>query len=190
MRFESSLLASLKAGDPITQSEFWKHAYDDVLAICLKILESRPDATEVAVDVMSDFVFKYVHGISDEKVLFSYLRIMTIRRALKFRERQRSYTELESTMTEDSPAADPEEAAHYASLMPRLGACMDQLTPKAQQVIRLRFQYQMTQERIGGLLGGSKQYIGRLIRRSLELLRDCINSAFKKGAAPGRESAP
>ena len=64
-------------------------------AISSRILGSGPDAGEVAVDTMSDFLLRYVHNISTERTLFSYLRIMTTRRALKYRDKRRLYTPLD-----------------------------------------------------------------------------------------------
>jgi DNA-directed RNA polymerase specialized sigma24 family protein len=55
-----------------------------------------------------------------------------------------------------------------------LDRCLTHLTDKARQVLRLKYTEQWTNEHIGQIVGGSKQYIGRLIRQSLELLRSCI----------------
>jgi RNA polymerase sigma factor (sigma-70 family) len=67
-----------------------------------------------------------------------------------------------------------EESAWARALLPRLEDCLGELSPKAQRVLRLRYRKELTNERIGSLVGGSKQYIGRLIRQSLRALRKCL----------------
>ena len=169
----------MQAGDPETQRDFWKQTYGDVYAISSRILGTGSDAGEVAVDVLSDFLLRYVHSISNEQTLISYLRIMTTRRALKYRAKKRPYTPLDIVDLADEDTKNPEEAAYLASLMPRLEECMEQLTPKAQQVIRLRYFRHMTNQSIGEWVGGSKQYIGRLVTQSIEALKNCLNTSTR-----------
>jgi DNA-directed RNA polymerase specialized sigma subunit len=52
--------------------------------------------------------------------------------------------------------------------------CFKKLTEKAQKVMVLRFDADLTTEAIGKIVGGSKQYIGRLITQSLEAMRNCL----------------
>jgi RNA polymerase sigma factor (sigma-70 family) len=70
-----------------------------------------------------------------------------------------------------------------ASMLPRLEECLEKLTPKARQVLALRYGAEHTNEQIGSLLGGSKQYIGRLIAQCLEKLRRCLEQQTSKRRA-------
>lgn len=170
-----SLLAGLHTENPRAQHDFWKQTYGDVHAISTRILGPGPDASDVAADVMSDFLLRYVHRLNDEHTLLPYLSIMTTRRALRFRDKKPHYTPLEMIEVADETTTDPEEAVYLASMMPRLERCMERLTPKAQEIIRLRYYQQMTNENIGHWVGGSKQYIGRVVTQGIAVLRKCLN---------------
>ncbi len=186
MDADAGLVEGLKSGDTRVQEEFWKRYWSEVYAICAHILGSGPDATDVAVDLLLDFMTDYVQRLSHPRALRSYLRLMSVRRSLRFRgvRDKNVSTDFENLVDADEPS--PEDAVGSAMMMPRLNGCLEELTPKAQQVIRLRFGRQMTNEKIGGLVGGSKQYIGRLLRSSLELLRKCLESGgLQPSAARG-----
>jgi RNA polymerase sigma factor (sigma-70 family) len=172
----ATLLEHLKGGQEEARQLFWKRSWDDVYAVALNILENSPDATELAVDVLSDFLFDYVHKITCANSVQSYLRVVTMRRSLRFLKKKRASSSRGLEELVDIDSKSPEESAYYAGLLPKLNQCMDQLTPKAQRVLRLRYQSEFTNESIGSLVGGSKQYIGRLITRSISLLRDCLKS--------------
>ncbi|MCP4675518.1 MAG: sigma-70 family RNA polymerase sigma factor [Deltaproteobacteria bacterium] len=183
MDAHTGLVEGLKSGEVRAQEDFWKLYWPETYAICAHILGNGPNATDVAVDLLSDFITKHVHQLSHPKAHRSYLRVMAMRRSLRFRENLGKHvpTDMDSLQL-DSDELNPEEAAHVAALMPRLDECLGELTTKAQQAIRLRYDRQMTNEKIGGLVGGSKQYVGRLLRRSLELLRKCLESGGVKSS--------
>ena len=181
------LLEQLKAGQAEAQEVFWKRSWDDVYAVALSILKSSPDATEVAVDVLSDFMFDYVHKVHRGSAMQSYLRVVTARRALRYLKKKQASSSKDLEELMDFNSQSPEESAFYSGLLPKLHHCMAQLTPKAQRVLRLRYQREYTNENIGTLVGGSKQYIGRLITHSIDLLRDCLES--QSGLSPQTKRA-
>jgi RNA polymerase sigma factor (sigma-70 family) len=172
-----TMIAGLVANNSESQQAFWSAAWPDVCSICTHILGSCPDANDTAVDVLTDFIFKQVHHLSNPKAAQVYLRLMSVRRSLKRRERRGELAGKDPDGIADSQTVLADENAVVTLLLPRLSECLAQLTPKAQQVLRLRFGEELTNERIGSLVGGSKQYLGRLIRRSLELLRSCLESS-------------
>lgn len=169
-------LEALKRGDPEAQERLWTLHWDRVYATCARILGYGADASDVATDIVHDFLFTYVQNIEHERAIVSYLRLMATRRSLRRRRGADRHRELvpESVVDEDARGADV--AAHTQLLLPRLSDCLEELTPKAQQVLKLRFAGELTTERIGQLVGGSKQYIGKLIRQSTEKLRVCLES--------------
>ncbi|MFT7579403.1 MAG: RNA polymerase sigma factor (sigma-70 family) [Myxococcota bacterium] len=174
---EPPQLDALKAEDTDAQQAFWLAYWDRTYAICARILGTGANASEVASDVMSDFLFKYVQGIEEQRAVWSYVKLMATRRALRFKKRAARGSELLQETVADDDALGQDVLAGTALLLPKLGDCLDILTPKAQQVLKLRFGGDLTNERIGVLVGGSKQYIGRLIRQSTEKLRTCIEEA-------------
>lgn len=172
-------LAALKAGDTEAQARFWSLHWDRVYATCARVLGYGVDASDVATDVVHDFLFTYVQNIEHERAIVSYLRLMATRRSLRKRRGADRHKELEPEALPDDGARSAEQLANTQMLLPRLNDCLEELTPKAQQVLKLRFAGDMTNERIGQVVGGSKQYIGKLIRQCTEKLRTCLE---RKGA--------
>jgi RNA polymerase sigma factor (sigma-70 family) len=175
-------LERLGADDEEAQGLFWKEHWGEVYGICYRILQKKLLANETAVDILTDFMLECAHRLKYPGAVKSYLRLMAIRRSVRIKERLGQTEPL--SMVPPVPSG-LEDRAHYQSLMPRLDECLSRLSPKAQKAIRLRFCDELTQERIGGLLGGSKQYIGKLITKSLKFLRECMAGGFSSRANPG-----
>lgn len=171
------LVELLKQGDGSAQESFFRSYWDRVYFICVRILHDNANACDVALDVLTDFIYTYVHKITTTAAVGSYIRLMAVRRSLRYKERMyRAGDEAHLERLADV-GCSPEERANATVIMPRLDSCLSELTPKAQQVIRLRFGKEMTNETIGSLVGGSKQYIGKLIRKSLETLKRCLQKS-------------
>lgn len=180
---DQMMLVDLKARNTQAQEYFWAKYYRDVNRICKHILGEGPDTTEIAVDIVVDFMFKYVDNLTHAKALRSYLRLMAIRRCQR---RLKELSRFKNANLDDisyDNSANPEHWQETHQLSTQLSKCLEGLTPKAQQVIRLRYGRQFTNERIGTLVGGSRQYIGRLLRRSLVLLRVCLEKATANEAS-------
>ena len=143
--------------------------------MCLRISRSSVLATDTAVDLLTDFMFDHVENVRDPGGIRAYLRLMAVRRSLRKKERSLLQVPIDDRISGHSAANGVEAAAEFLHLLPRLEECLGMLTPKAQSAIRLKYTRQIPDREIGNLIGGSKQYIGRLLGRSLELLRECIN---------------
>ena len=174
------LIDGLKAGSADAQQQFWRQFWPNTHAICAKILGSDADASDVTVDLLSDFIDRRVHNIEEPKAVRNYIRLMAVRQSMEMKRKRDKNVSLDDDYA-DHASNNPEEKAIVATLLPRLVFCLDGLTPKARQTLRLKYYRQLSNERIGELLGGSKQYIGRLIQKSLTTLRTCLE---KKGAIP------
>lgn len=170
------LAEGLKAGSTEAQLELWRKYWDAVYPICARILKNPADGTDVAVDLLTDFMNHHVKQLNKPEALSAYLRLMAIRRAMSYRERYAKMAPLNYD-PKDHNGTDPEEIAHWRALAPRLRACLNELTPKARQALRLRYGQQQNNVEIGRRLVGSKQYIGRLIKQSLASLKRCIEFA-------------
>jgi RNA polymerase sigma factor (sigma-70 family) len=163
----------LQAQDPVTQGRFFDGAWPEIYALCAGILGHNPDAVEVATDVLCDFVFERVGQLERPEALRAYLRLMATRRALRARDRRGAHEPLSESLVEEEGVTQ-EEKAMWAKINPRLRECLGRLGPKAQKVMYMRFSSELTNDRIGAAVGGSKQYIGRLIQKSLSILRACL----------------
>ena len=178
------LVAGLKAGHQEAQAALWQDHFDEVYAICARIIGTGTTATDTAVDVLADFSATYVHGLQHAGALSAYLRQMAIRRSVHQRAlqdgRETPLAEVDNQPSPNEQALD--ETVAYAALVPRLDGCLAELSTKSQRVLRMRFHLEMPNEQIGALVGGSKQYIGRLIRSSLGALRRCLERQGSRSA--------
>ncbi len=169
---ESGWLRRLVAQEPDAQKAFWQAYRPLVLPICVHVLGDRSQAQDITDEVMIDFIFDAVHRLRSEQAALAYLRLMAARRAIRYRDRRRGEVDQAEQLIDLGQA--PDEAAQVNLLLPKLEVCMEKLTPKARKALRLRFVAELTNERIGQMIGGSRQYIGRLITKSLSALGRCI----------------
>ncbi len=174
------LVAGLRARDSKAIEAFWQDYFEELYPICAYILGDGPDALDTTVDLMVDFVDTRVQRLSKPEALYSYLRLMAVRRSIRFRDRRYKTVALDEANQEGSDSS-PEEKVSAHLLMPILEKCLETLSPKAQKTLRLKYKKKISNEKIGRHLGGSKQYIGRLINSSLKALRLCIESKGDKG---------
>lgn len=174
-------LARLKARDPAAQARFFRAHRGRVEALCARVLGHGADAVEIATDVIGDFLFQYVDGVESPRAVATYLKLMATRRSLRWIKTRGKSDEVGDDDAVD-PGRDPsgDQAADQRiwaqQMMPRLDGCLEHLTPKARDVLKMRFATDLTNEAIGEIVGGSKQYIGRLIKESTEKLRKCLDS--------------
>ena len=172
----ASRVARLRTGDADEQGVFFRNHWSEIYAICARILGDGPDACDVTVDILCDFLFDYVKSLKKAQAMRSYLRLMAVRRSLRLRNKRGKSVETDSESLPDQTGCSPEHAASMVWWHPRLTECLSRLTPKAQQVVRLRYGQDLANERIGEMVGGSKQYIGRLLSKSLGKLKECLEA--------------
>jgi RNA polymerase sigma factor (sigma-70 family) len=100
------------------------------------------------------------------------------------RERSRPQSvELDAELLEDPEPNGQEEEAWKSELGPYLTDCMGELSQKSQNVLKLRYHLDLSYEQIGGMLGGTRQYIGRLLHKCQEKLKKCIERKLAKRVA-------
>jgi RNA polymerase sigma factor (sigma-70 family) len=172
------MLEKLRARDHRAQQKLRKRLSPKILAVCRHMLQDESLAQETAEDIWMDFLYEHVDKVQKERALGAYLRMMTVRRCVRIRDWQKRHEEPEN----QPPLVGGSEAEMAAALdqrlqTARLEECLKQLSRRARRIMRMRYRNEMTQEAIGKALRVSKQYIGRLIARSLEALRECMEEA-------------
>lgn len=167
-------LARLKARDREAQARFYARFKDRVESLCGRVLGSGPDAAEVAIDVIQDFLFQYVDGVESPRAVTTYLKLMATRRSLRWMRRGERSEEVSEDVPEVDSDGKNDQGIWVTQMMPKLDGCMQGLTTKAREVLKLRYSTDLTNEAIGEMVGGSKQYIGRLIKESTEKLKGCL----------------
>jgi RNA polymerase sigma factor (sigma-70 family) len=171
----------LREKDPTALRQFWLRERPIVRGICTRVLADGSEAGEVADEVLIDFMFNYVNRLDHARTMGAYLRLMAARRAIRHRERRSKHVELAAQADDSQP--DPERSILHAKAVSALEHCFRKLTPKAQEAVRLRYSADLTQQQIGAIVGGSKQYIGRVLAQSIDKLRECLRTAgFEMGA--------
>ena len=176
----SDELLALQARDPAAQRAFWLAERPRLLTICLRILRDAAQAEAVADQALVDFMFRRVMQLNTPAAARTYLRLMTSRLAVRRRDRLRTQVDLDSA-TDLLPTADPpDEEVDRTRAKRRAQLCFGKLGLKAQRALRLRYGEGLTQAEIGTLLGGSKQYMGRLLRKSVEKIRECMKASLPR----------
>ena len=175
---ENRMLEGLRQRDATCQQAFWEKYWTRVFAICARILGKGTDSTDLAVDLLTEFIDRRVHNVEKAGAMGGYLRLMAVRRALDLK-RYRARTQTLCYEISDTSVISPEDQAVLTNLMPRLDLCLPNLTDKAQQTLRLKYMEQWSNEQIGTIVGGSRQYIGRLLKQSLDFLRLCIEKGVE-----------
>ncbi len=177
----ADFLERLRANERAAQAQFWENCFDAVYRCCVRFFGEGLDANEMAVEVLMEFLSRYVHHLTRPEAMLAYLRMMAIRRCSHEKKRRRIPQAADMDGFEAANEGTDDESLTLRAMRPQLEKCLQILSPKAQRVLMLRHFGDLTNEKIGGLLGGSKQYIGRLLRRSHERLRDCLE---RGGSAP------
>jgi RNA polymerase sigma factor (sigma-70 family) len=178
---DEAIVIGLRKHDKEAITFFWRIYYDKVYPICAFILGQGPDAGDMTVDILVDFIEKRVDNLASPKALYSFLRHTAVRRSIRFRDRRNKLSHVESD-EHVSGEASPEEKAELNMLMPFLQQCLDKMTPKARTTLRLKYTKKISNEQIGEIVGGSKSYIGRILKQGEKTLRRCIEKKVKEAA--------
>jgi RNA polymerase sigma factor (sigma-70 family) len=170
---DSELVDGLRREETNAQKIFWDIYRPKVFGICQRILGNASDAMDLTVDLLTEFMDRRVHDIKKPGATGGYLRLMAVRQALEIKKKRQNTSSLNVDVM-DIDSESPEKQAELTALSQRLEHCLEQLTEKARQTLRLKYSEEWPNERIGQIVGGSRQYIGRLINQSLKCLRGCI----------------
>lgn len=176
-------LRRLQTGDTTAQARFWTEERPGVYGLCARVLGEGAVAEEIADEVLVDFLFGCIQRLTHHDAVGPYLRLMATRRSLRAKTRLARRADGDPDR-QRSNERSPEAASELQATLLVLERCLEHLTPKAKAVINLRFIGDLTQEQIGRVVGGSKQYIGRVIKESLRTLRACLDRAEGRGSTP------
>ena len=179
---DEAILLGLKGNNSNAIEQFWIKYYDRIHPICAFILGQCPDARDITVDILVDFIERHCKNLGSHKAIYAFLRQAAIRRSIRFKDRRNRFSdvELDAYVSEEM---SPEERADLNMMIPFLNQCLSELTPKAQASLRLKYSRKISNERIGEMLGGSKSYIGRLLKSGRDMLGRCIENKMKKALA-------
>ncbi len=172
------LLSRLKARDRRAQEELRAQMLDRVAAVCRHILGGSSGWREAAEDVWTDFLVEHVQMLRSSAAIAAYLRLMAVRRCTRLKEHQARHEPIGEPFEPAESTESPEDAlvsnATARSQEAQLLSCLDKLHVRTRRIFRLRYHHDMTQGAIAEIFGLSKQYVGRVLARGLESLRQCM----------------
>lgn len=171
-------LESLVQGDDAARVAFWRAVQPRVEHICRQTLGDPHEARDLAAEVLVDFMFEYAAKLENPAAAPNYVYLMAMRRAQRHAQRRGAEVPAEALPERIDQNRQPDELADGTWVRQRLQGCLQELRPKARQALVLHYGKGHSNQLIGSLLGGSKQYIGRLLRDSLALMRLCIERSI------------
>ncbi len=136
---------------------------EGALARLTQQLDRSPTTSELAEAV----------GVSDEAVLEA-MQARSARGALSLHAPQGEPGEamsLQDTLGAEDP--DIERAEQRAEL----GRLMNAVSPRAREILRMRFEEDMTQAEIGAAIGISQMQVSRILRQTIAQLREAAETA-------------
>jgi RNA polymerase sigma factor (sigma-70 family) len=180
---DPEILRLLGERDSSAQETIWRQEKGRLTAIATSILRSSSEAEVLVADVFCDFLFHYADRIQDGKSIPAYLRIMTVRRARRRKDRAARHVEVEPDTIGRDTGITFDESAESSIWSQWLEICLDGLTGRARKILKLHYGHDLSYSAIAGQLGKSKQAVGKTVLKSLEALRRCLE---KHRAAAGQ----
>lgn len=164
------LLARLRARDPQAQAEVERALGPRLRRLAKAQLD--PSAAEGLVhDAFSDFFFRHVDGLESARAIPAYLQMTVIRRSRRAAERAARHEPLTEAAAE---APDVEETVQARRERARLAACLDRLTLRAREIVKLHYGHGLPLADIGARQARSKQAVHKALGKALDALRACV----------------
>ena len=171
---KNQTLVLLKSRDRVTQEAVWRAEKPIIEAIALSILGSRADAEQLVADLFTDFFFKYVDNLRSCHSIPLYLKTMARRRSIRKREGLTQFVPLNQKESVEYSETEPERAIDDQKLLRWLMRCYGGLRPRSRKILKLHFGHEQSYSSIAATLGNSKQAVGKTVKKSLSLLRECV----------------
>ncbi len=171
---DPGVLRRLKDRDSKTQEQVWRLERSRLRAIALSVLKSGEDADALVSDLFVDFFYRHVNDIRSGQAIPAYLRIMAVRRARRQMGRARRQVPIEPDFPGEDPLPGGVDRIDRSIWTRWLTECLAGLGEKARRVLRMHYGHEMSYAFIAGELGGSKQAVGKMAKKSLQALRRCL----------------
>ncbi len=177
---EEDILARLRAREPGAQKELRRAVLPRLVATCARLLSSASCAEELAEDLWNDFLLLHVERLRHASAIHAYLRMMAVTTCRRRNTRAERFADLADAQGAAEASVDPEsmlsEAVETRRRQARLAQCLSRLAPRPRALVRMRFSHGLTQEAIGERMGVSKQYVGKVLAKTLDSLRKCMEA--------------
>ncbi len=174
-------LADIAAGDREALKLLYRRTSPKLLGVCLRILGDRGEAEDVLQETYVAVwnragAYDPERGLSPITWLATIARNKAIDRA-RASQRPRGVSSLDEAMEVADPATPADDLLARGETTARLAACLQELDPKHAEAVRTAFfdgvTYESLAQRMNIPLGTMKSWI----RRSLQRLRTCLDTA-------------
>lgn len=170
----AEILGRLQQRERAAQEQVWRVERPRLLRVAGPILGS-PDLCESCVaDVFCDFFFHYVDSVRSSRAIPAYLKIMTLRRARRQAARASRSLEVDPERLVAEGSEDASAQADRSIFLRGLEACLETLTGRARQMVKLHYGLELSYAAVAEQLGVSKQAVGKAVLKSLDALRQCL----------------
>ncbi|MBB1060138.1 sigma-70 family RNA polymerase sigma factor [Marilutibacter spongiae] len=172
-----ALLARVAEGDALAFDALYRDASPRLMGVCLHLLADRAEAEDVLQDVFVTVWNKAAQFDPRKAGAMTWMATVARNRSIdRLRARPAAQRLAPIDLAEALADEGPTPAASAASAQDgrRLDACIDELEPRRQRLVRIAFfegaTYEELSQRVGSPLGSIKSWI----RRSLQQLRACL----------------
>lgn len=175
--FDTDLLTALERGDGRALARARRHLRPYIVGWCRRIAGGKLDAVrldDLVDDILYDFLLDCAERVTDPRSMWGYLKLMSARRTRRLLARQNRHEVFDSACSTWAHTAH--DAVEYAVDRHRLADCLARLTARARRVLELRFCVGCKDPEIGRRLAVSSQYTGRVRKKALASLRECMES--------------
>lgn len=182
METANTFLKRLQSREATAQVELRRQYRPKLTNTCEGILQDSATAEQTAEDVIEDFLFEHVDHLRSSSAIAAYLRMAAVRRSVRARDLRNRHREVDELVEARSDPPTHTEASMLDAIddraqIEKMLGCMQRLNDRPRHLLRLRYLKGETLEVIGSSVGVSKQYVGRVIKKSLETVRRCMEAA-------------
>ena len=173
---QDTLLNRLRARDHAAQAALRRSEQVTLERLVARTLGSAAEAKPLVADLFADFFWKHVDQVRTARAIPAYLRIMAIRRARRLRARQSLMVELCEEGTAATNPVPVDDAVDRRLHLTWLSECLQRLSARARLVLKLHYGDDLSYSEVGAYQSCSKQAVGKVVAKSLEALRRCIET--------------
>jgi RNA polymerase sigma factor (sigma-70 family) len=168
------MLSRLQRRDAEAQLAVWRAEHLPLRQLATSVLGASSDSEALVSDVFCDFFFRYVDQVRASAAIPAYLRVMVVRRARRQASKAHVCSPIQPDVlvdVSDRVAFDHLDRGQWLEWLER---CLGGLTTKSRTVMKLHYGHQQSYSQIGTHLSCAKQAIGKIVLKSLEALRRCL----------------
>lgn len=169
--FDSAFLAGVRQRDPRVVRQLRREALPAMQRLIERCGFDPIQAEWLAQDVFVDFVYRWVDRISEPRAIEQYLRAMCLTAVRRVARRTSQQASISSCVVATS---SPNSRLDDAIDAGRLGACIDELTPRTRQRLQQHYHQALSVAAIARDEGVSPPAVRKSIVKALAALRRCL----------------